>query len=352
MKNHDPWPVLFRLLFVSLFICFSAELFSQEAGTCAEKLKSAQSLFEKGQVEQIPILLKDCLKSGFKKEEELSAYKLLIQTFLLNDKIAQADSTMFEFLKKNPEYQLSPTDHSSFVYLFNNFIVKPVVQLSIHAGTNVPFLTFILPNNTSGEPVNSTYNSNIGNLFISLESRFKMTNKLEVGLEAGFSQLKFGNKVNNLKNEVIDYTESQQRIEVPVFATYDFTSFGKFTVYGRAGIGGAFNLAVTATAADLPTDRNNNNSRTGEPLSRKDSRVSTDFFGQIGSGIKFKIAKGFIFGDIRSNFGFREQNVPGGKTVPILDTWYKWRDPDFRLNAFNINVGYTYILYKPSKRKE
>jgi hypothetical protein len=121
MKNPNPNQMLFRFLFTFLFFLTAVSLYSQEAGTCAEKLKTAQSLFSKGQVEQIPSLLKDCLQSGFKKEEALAAYKLLIQTFLLNDKLDQADSTMYEFLKKNPEYQLSPTDHSSFVYLFNKF---------------------------------------------------------------------------------------------------------------------------------------------------------------------------------------------------------------------------------------
>ena len=137
MKTHRPNRMFSRYLIIVLFLFASASLYSQEAGTCAENLKTAQSLFSKGQVEQIPSLLKDCLRSGFKKEEELTAYKLLIQTFLLNDKLDQADSTMYEFLKKNPEYQLSPTDHSSFVYLFNSFKVKPVVQISVHAGTNV-----------------------------------------------------------------------------------------------------------------------------------------------------------------------------------------------------------------------
>jgi hypothetical protein len=98
MKNSDPSPILFRLFLASVFILVSAEIFSQETGTCAEKLKTAQSFFEKGQVETIPLLLKDCLKSGFKKEEEIIAYKLLIQTYLLNDKIESADSTMHEFL--------------------------------------------------------------------------------------------------------------------------------------------------------------------------------------------------------------------------------------------------------------
>jgi hypothetical protein len=188
--------MFYRLIFVSLFILISAELFSQETGTCAEKLKNAQTFFEKGQMDTVPDLLMGCMKSGFKKEEELTAYKLLIQTFLLSDKVQLADSTMFEFLKKNPEYQLSPTDHSSFAYLFNKFVVKPVVQLGIHASfLNIPFLTSVTQNLTDGESGKSTFSRNVG-FYFSAEARFEISEKIDFGVEAGFSQLKFSNKVN------------------------------------------------------------------------------------------------------------------------------------------------------------
>ena len=353
MKTLNPIRTISCFLVTFLFFFITASLYSQEAGTCAENLKNAQSLFSKGQVEQIPSLLKDCLKSGFKKEEELTAYKLLIQTYLLNDKLAQADSTMYEFLKKNPEYQLSPTDHSSFVYLFNNFKVKPVVQIGVHAGINVPFVTFVSANLTAGESGKSKFSSNIGNLFFSAESKFKVTNKLEVGFEVGFSQMKFTDKVNDYgEHALINYTESQQRIEIPVFAIYNFKSFGKFTVYGRAGVGAAYDLGVTATATYTPTDNNNKNNRTGENLNRKDSRVTIDCFGQLGAGVKYKISRGFLFAELRSDIGILDQNVSGGQTVPVMDWFYIGSQPDFRLNACNINIGYTYIFYKPTKRKE
>ena len=352
MKTSVHSPMILRLLFAALFVFMAAGLFAQETSTCAEKLKTAQSYFQKGQVELIPSLLKDCLKSGFKKEEELTAYKLLIQTYLLSDKLGLADSTMMEFLKKNPEYVLSPTDHSSFVYLYNNFQVKPVVQIGIHAGTNIPFLTFVSANPTIGEQVKTKFSRNIINLFISVESKFKINEKLEVGLEAGFSQLKFANKTTAGFTS-ITYTESQQRIEVPVSATYAFTSFGKFTAYGRLGAGAAFTLGVTSTDSYNPTDDNNKiNSRTGEDLKRKDSRTSIDYFGQLGAGIKYKIPKGFLFAELRSNFGIAEQNVPGGSTVSTLEWYYLGGAPTFRINAVNINIGYSHIFYKPTKRKE
>ena len=341
-----------RLLFAVVFIFISAGLIAQETSTCAEKLKTAQSFFDKGQVEQIPLLLKDCLKSGFKKEEELTAYKLLIQTFLVSDKLAAADSTMMEFLKKNPEYVLSPTDHSSFVYLYNNFVVKPVLQLGIHVGTNIPFLTFVTPNSVIGEQdVNNKYSRKIINLFIAVESKFKITDKIEANVEAGFSQLKFSSKTT-VGTDIINYTESQQRIEIPVTLSYSFKSFGKFTPYARIGGGAAVYMGVTSTASNSYTDRAINLNLTGENLSRKDSRVSLDFFAQAAAGIKYKISKGYLFGEVRTNWGIMDQKKQGGQTVSVLEYYYKYSDPDFRINAVNINFGYSRTFYKPTKRKE
>lgn len=352
MKNPHYYISLKYFFCAAFLVSVCGTTFSQVTGSCAERLRNAQQLFEKGQTDQIPSLLISCLQSGFKKEEELAAYKLLIQTYLLNDKIEQADSAMMAFLKRNPEYKVSPTDHSSFIYLYNNFVVKPVIQIGVHAGTNLPFLTFLDESLTSGEPCKSQYTANAANLMLSAEARFRINDKLELGVEAGYSRLKFTNKVEYLNFGVINYAEAQHRIEIPVSVIYNIKSYGRFTPYGRAGAGLVLNLRTIADVSLDMTDRNNPNDRTGESVTRSDSRIPVDLFIQIGAGIKYKIPRGYIFAEIRSNFGTLQQNVRGGKTVDLLENYYLWSDPGFRLNTFNLNAGYTHIFYKPSKRNK
>ena len=241
-----------------------------------KSLKTAQSLFDKGQVEHVPSMLQECMKSGFNREESLAAYKLLIQSYLFEDKLEMADSTMLAFLKKNPEYQISQTDHSSFVHLFNNFKVKPVVQISVHLGTNMPFLTFINSMSTSSEPGKKPYSTNVLNLFTSVEAGFELTKKLKLNIEGGYSQLSFTNVENFMGFEKISYTESQSRLELPVSVTYDVATIGKFTPYCRLGFGPAITLGTTAKITDIPTDVNNPDSHTGPNVDRKDSRISMD----------------------------------------------------------------------------
>jgi hypothetical protein len=348
-KIYRPLPILF-----SIWLCFLPILgYSQVTGSCAEKLKDAQTLFEKGQVEQVPSMLSECLKSGFTREESLSAYKLLIQSYIFEEKQDLADSTMLAFLKTNPEYQISPTDHSSFVHLYNNFKVKSVVQITLHFGTSLPFLTGITTRSASGEPVKPTYSSKALNLYGSLEARFVLTKKMDLSLEAGFSQLSFTRVESFLGYNSNKYIEIQQRIELPVTLTYNFRSFGKLTPFARFGFGPALTLSTSAKPTGTPIDVNNLIGQTGSDLDRKTSRISMDLFSQVGGGVKFKTRGGYLSAEIRSNLGFFDQTIRvEDAATGELGNFYHQVDDDFHLNAVNFSIGYTRIFYKPSKRKE
>jgi hypothetical protein len=358
MKTSYSGSLFYRLLSALIFSSVPLIVLSQETGTCAENLKAAQSLFNQGQVEKVPGILRECMKSGFKREEQLAAYKLLIQSYLFEDKLGQADSAMLEFLKKNPEYQLSPTDHSSFVFLYKSFKVKPVVQIIFHIGTNLPFITSINTVTTSPEPGKNSYSSSALNLFTSLEAKFEIKDKLDLNIEGGYSQSAFSNVEEVPGLGKINYTETQQRIELPLSVTYNIAEIGKFTPYIRAGAGAAFNLALTAKVSVTPTDPNNFESHSGPDINRKESRIFMDLFAHTGVGVKFKIPHGYINLEIRSNFGLLNQTINSGSPgeTPGLDyetlRWdYNFVDDDFNLNNLNFNIGYTYIFYKPSKSK-
>lgn len=339
-----------------LFVIFSSiplDVFPQETSTCAVNLQNAQTLFDNGQVEQVPEMLSECLKSGFKQEEELAAYKLLIQTYLFEDKNEKADSAMLAFLKKYPEYQLSPTDHSSFVHLYNTFTVKPVVQLVFHIGTNVPFVTLIDdPKSISSKPKPGKYSSNAMNLFVSLEAKYTVNTKLELNIEGGYSQSSFSVEKDLLGIGISYYNETQQRIEIPVTATYNFITFGKFTAYARAGAGVAIDLASKAKQLSFePAEGINFDDRPLPDILRKDSRIRTDIFGQAGAGIKLKTPRGYVNFEIRSNLGVYNQVIRGGEDAEKLNWGIYYSDDDFNLNNLNFSLGYTQIFYKPSKRK-
>ncbi len=355
MKTFFQYPIR-NLPLLILLALMPVSGISQEAGSCAEKLQTAQNLFDRGQVEQVAGLLHDCLESGFTREESLTAYKLIIQTYLFEDELEKADSAMLDFLRRNPEYQLSETDHSSFVHLFNNFQVKPVVQISVHIGSNLPFTTFVVNKPVSGIPTPGEYSAPAFNLYGAVEAKFKLSEKIELNLETGYSQLTFINKKVFEELGTATYKETQSRIEVPVSATYNIAKWGKFTPYARLGAGPAILLSSVATTEFVEIFPNGQD-YTGSDIDRKDSRYSLDIFAQAGAGMKFKTRGGYMFAEVRGNFGMLNQvkrsDLPDyNHTSDELKTYYKYEEDDFNLNALNFSIGYTQIFYKPSKKQQ
>jgi hypothetical protein len=350
MKHEltKPW-----LLLTLFFALSTVPVLAQDEGSCAEILKNAQTLFARGQVEKIPDVLRNCMRSGFKREEQISAYRILIQSFLLEDRLAEADSSMLAFLVKFPEYQLSETDHPDFVTLYRSFRVKPLLNLAFHLGTNIPFLTFVEDHYISPEPVSNSYRSETLNLTTSIEIKMPLTDKTEVNLEARYLQSKFINTEKFLGFET-SYRETVQRLEVPLSATYSFARFGKsFSAFARAGAGPAFNLKATATPVTTGLDDNNRNLISGADIDMTASRISVDLFLTAGVGIRYKTPLGFICLEARSVFGTRNQ-VVSTWTSQTEELAYKYTfiDDDFRMNNLGITLGYTQIFYKPVKKKQ
>ncbi len=341
------------LIFLLIIIFCPLKTYSQESDNCAENLRTAQLLFDRGQVEKVPLILAGCMRSGFRREEQIEAYKLLIQSHLLEDEYDRADSVMLSFLKKYPEYQLSQTDHQSFASLYNSFIVKPLFKLGFHIGTNIPFLTFVDENYISPETESSSYSTEFLNLFTSLELKIPVTGKLDACVEAAWLQTKFTNREKFLGFETV-YTERSERLEIPVTAIFPIAKYGRnFTAFVRAGAGAALNLKVVAKAVTTGTDSNNRIIVSGADLDVSGSRIFSDFFLVAGAGIKYKTPGGYISFESRLETGLRNQTVyTGSSESRELACKYSFSDDDFRLNNVNFTLGYTHIFYKPEKRKQ
>lgn len=343
--------MILKCLFVLTAVILPNTVWSQDQGSCAEKLKTAQTLFERGQVDQVPSLLNGCLKSGFSREESLTAYKLLIQSYLFEENELKADSAMMEFLAGNPEYTVSATDHSSFVHLYNDFDLKKVVQLAVHLGTNIPYVSVIENITHSSLEGKNTYGNYSFNLYASIEAKFRITQRLELNAEAGYSQLSFKNNGEFMGFGKTQYNEKQLRFIIPVTVTYDFRNFGRITPYGRAGAGPAFIVNANAEAS-FENYVDSRYSLPGREFDRKDARISTDITAQLGAGVKFKTRQGFLFAEVRSDFGILNQSVPDGLYNQELSWHYYYIDDRFRINNLNFNIGYTRIFYKPLKKAE
>lgn len=339
-----------KILFLSIAIgIFSGyTVFSQD---CAVKLQEAQAQFDRGQVELVAGSLMPCLEAGnFSREDELAAYKLLIHSLLLDERIEQAEEIMLGFLKRNPEYEHTAADYTGFIYLKNQFQAKPVMMLSVKAGLNYSILSVTSSNSLSPLEPDVSYAREPFNIYAGTEIILPVAERLNIAAGLFFSSSSFLYTENMMNFGTVSYRESQSRLEVPVTAIYDIKKMGRVTLYGRLGGGLALNLNTDSKPAFNPTDINNVINRTGENVNRTTSRIRSDLFLQAGLGGYLKVPHGFLSAEIRTVLGTRNQLIYSNPDN--LEYFYFYSDDNFRVNIAGISLGYTHIFYKPSKKQD
>lgn len=336
-----------NLIATVLFFTISTSfLFSQD---CAVKLRDAENLFNAGLVEQVPELLAACLESGFTKAEEHSAYQIIIRSYLYEDKINMAEATMLEFLKKNPEYKISPTDNADFVYLFNKYDVKPVIQLSGNIGTNYTFISVIQENSTSGSPLSKDYGNETFSFAAGLEAKISFGKYFEFGAGIDYSQVTFSYKEPFLDFSETYYPETQIRLDIPLRGYYYPLSFSGLSPYVSLGAAASFNVSTVASVSANNTDVNNIIPHTGPDENRTESRHFLEPLLIGGIGCKYKLPMSYIFIDISARLGTLNQYKEG---LPANSEWFYYStDDQFRINNLRFSLGYTYIFYKPGRKE-
>lgn len=337
-----------RLIVFLVLLGLSVPLTAQE---CSVKLRDAENLFNAGLVEEVPALLENCLADGFTKTEEHSAYQIIIRSYLLKDKIDMAETTMLEFLKKNPEYKLRPTDNADFVYLFNKYKVEPLIQISANAGTNLTFMTTIDDENSlSGVPQGKNYANESMAFTAGLEVKFKFGEHFEIGTGFEYNQVTFGYNEPFLNFSESIYPEIETRLAIPVQGYYYPKSFGRFSPFIKLGGAASFNISTVANPRSNNIDANNVIPRTGEPENRTASRRFVEPIFIAGLGFRYKLPMSYFFVDISSHIGTLNQYSSGELTNS--EWFYFCTDDSFRVNNLRFTIGYTYIIYKPSKKEE
>jgi hypothetical protein len=312
---------------------------------CALNLKKAQDLFNSGQIEGIPELIESCLQSGFTKEEKVLAYKVLINAYVFDDYREKAEETMFEFLKKYPEYEVISTDPSEFVNLMLEFDNRPRFSIGVLAGGTYSVIRPIESFTTSpisgnyGDFATSGVSYHVGISFIK-----SLSKKIDLCVEADYKSTVFDQYIDPNPFTSNSTYEAQQLINLPISATYTFGK-GKYTPFARLG----FNTGLLiSSGVDLTSPPNDDSPR----ISILDSREKLNFYGVIGGGVKMKVSKAYIFLDVRYNLGLNNQVLDIGRNNTQSDALWKYqsRDDSFYHDDLNFSVGFVKTIYKPRKK--
>ncbi|MCZ8020678.1 MAG: porin family protein [Cyclobacteriaceae bacterium] len=339
------------IIFAIAFFSNSKKAVSQSSSSCAQTLRLAQSVYEQGRLQEIQTILKSCVEgSGMTVEERVAAYKLLCLTKIYLEEPEEADVYMLKILQTNHEFKANETaDPAEFVALYKTFRTDPIYRLGGRLGTLVT-----QPNVVSSDIVNdgsSEYAFRLGYAIqfaaeIPLPGRLK---RFTINPELAF-QAKGFTHTNTLGNFESEGIEHQSWISLPVILQYRFyqNKDDNLRIYGGLGFAVDYLLAAEITASKIRGE--NASSLPEKALDIKKDRNSFNYSIVAAAGLKKKVGKGYLTGEIRFQYGLKEvTRVDGTFSNPTLTWEYGLVDSIYKLNSMQIQIGYLINIYNPKK---
>lgn len=346
-KNMFP---RFNLIFFTciLFIIAGQLYVNAQDEACAFTLREAEKLYQQGNIETIPTLLSDCIEEGFTDEERLDAYKLIIMSFLFDDKLYKADSAMLTFLKIYPEYDLSPTDFKRFANLFNTYSHEPVFHFGVVAGLNLS--SNFIKENLDPVDLNKTVPdySMVTGFQIGMRFKFNLSKHYNLLTDLYFMQNGYEKTLDSYIIEKVStaiYSENRVNLYLPISVSYQINTSNEYLKpYIKSGLGVSYMTKINGLATDEYT--NGIDGSTGT-LDLADLYNPLNVLVNIGGGITFKFLRGNLF--LETSYHQSLLNQRNNDTES--DLFYQMAiNPDkLRQGVFQFSLGYIYSVYKPIK---
>ncbi|HBS88364.1 MAG: hypothetical protein A2W91_17395 [Bacteroidetes bacterium GWF2_38_335] len=337
------------LIIAFLFIGFAGALHSQQ--NCAVILKEAEKMFDNGVIENVPALLDECLKNGFSKDEKIRAYRLIIISYLFDDKKDKAEEYMLKMLKLEPEYEINQSvDPSEFISLLDKYRTLPVYSLGVFGGVNYSAIrvTQIYGVNNVSNTAYEYNSSGMGYQFGIRVNRY-IYKGFEASAEFGLAQSNYEYIDSLYDYAVVSFDEKQTRIDIPISFTWQL-ELKKIKPFVRVGFNNSLMLNAFGTSVRRYTD-NSHRDITGSDIGLDEfrSKYNASVIGAIGA--KYKIKRGHLFLELRYMYGLMNQvNENNRYSSPELIYKYYYIDDDFTLNNYMLSFGYMYSFYKPKKK--
>ncbi len=343
-----------KLIYMKLSFFLPALIFILQAvngqDDCGSKLLEARKLYKQGIIEDIPSMLKPCIENGFTRIQRNDAYKILILAYLFDGDQLNAENTMIEFLKKNPEYEVMSDDAAEFVSLFESFRTLSVFSFGLKIGPNFTNPRIIEPYSTGNSEYTKSKNILGGGYQVGISLNRYISKKLflNLGINYVHNSYKFTDEfTTNVNSElpigtIVSFKESVNRYEIPLSLGYEF-EYGALNYFVRTGA----SISKIGTVSGIPEMET-----TGAKITMTDFRKRFFYSYHIGAGAKFKIPRGFLVLDIRYHFGLN--NIVKSDLRfenPELNIKYHYLDDDFSLKSLSIAFGYYFSFYQPKKNQ-
>jgi hypothetical protein len=338
-----------KAVLLALFLLFTSSSLKSQTD-CSLVLENAEKLFEQGIIEEIPSLLSDCIKSGLNSAERERAQKLIILSYLFDNRIQQAENAMVEFLRINPEYRIQSGDPAEFTSLFSRFRTFPYLSLGAFLGGNLTSATILTSYGPFDHNTGEGHYSPLPEMQIGAAAFVFLTNRLELILESIYTRNSFSYTNLQYGFAEIYRNETHQKIEIPLSISYDLPG-ERWHPYFR--IGASYGLILTAQTSYRRSHMNNGpGSLTplqSSNLNIRDRRNTSTLNGIMGAGIKYQITRGFIFFDLRYSYGLSQLVTAENRWDQETVFRYYYADGDFVTDNLSFSLGYRYSFYKSRK---
>lgn len=322
--------------------------------SCTEKLGKANAAFEKGQIDEVPEILGNCLSSGFTDDEKVSAYRLLTLCDLYYNRSEEASANMQNMLKINPEYKLQDIDPSEFQKLYGKFRTIPVFIIGIKGALCFnKFYDIQNYNDINSFNSNGKYTNHLGfNGGISLES--PITKTFSVVAEAYYNSYSY-----TFERIILDYAtqtieEDIIGIDVPILGQYNILKEGNIIPYINGGVSVNYMIRSSLSLARKDTLENFSREPASKSFDMNSARNTLNFgvTGGLGVRIKNVVGKGYITFDARYTRYFLDiTNNNERDFYPELTYGLLHTDNSFKLHNVQLYVGYKKPFYIPKLKR-
>lgn len=327
---------------------------SGQSNDCEQTLNQASEEFNAGHFYGIPSLLKPCIdKNAFSNEQQVRAYLLLCQAYLIVDDPIAAEDSYLKLLKADPEYiATDEKDPIDVVFLSKKFTSTPIFTPRIRIGANTSLYRTIYDISTGSTQSNEKIKHVLkpgfqvgGGLDWNINDNFSICADVILSYKA-FKTIR--SEIHHDDTQTI--TEKQYWLDVPLYLKYSDIK-GKIRPYGYAGIAANYLFSSHASMdyENFNAAHTTQSPSTGPDVKLTNIRRALSRSLVFGGGVRYKIGIDFIFADLRYMAGL--SNLSTGTYDNVLAAQYVYADSKFRLDNLSISIGYVRPLYNPRKIK-
>jgi hypothetical protein len=350
------------MIFRNLQLFFFCTLLVVHVGygqeTCTETLSRAEDDFERGRLYEIPNRLKDCMESGFTREEKVRAYRLLTISYLYLNYVEKADTTYLALLKLAPLYRGNlEADPSEILNHEKKFTTRPNMLLAFKFGPNLTRPWVIREYSMSGSGSDKNYKSITGMQF-GAGTEFYLAPRTYLNTELFFKRVSF--QVTDFQWDYYRTQMNQVRVsaELPLSVKY-LLGGRKLIPYVQAGVAPEILLNSSSEEIQgtfLNVEENQQPISPRALISNDSKRTAFNYSLMAGAGVQLRVGVNYLLLEARYQVGMlnvvnkkaRYQTLTeGDRSLLFYPSAYV--DDDHRISNLMFNLGFIRPLYKPRK---